>query len=427
MRMRSPRLLRLPTLGRMIFQITLLGWLFAAFPVYAQNAVSSNFDHDATGFPLTGTHRSVPCASCHINERYRNTPTRCFGCHNAINFPGLGSVFSHPATTNYCEGCHQTTTWRDYRFIDHTQALAPCASCHNGKLAAGKTPQHIVTSQPCDSCHFNTVTFKGGIVPPVIPSIAAPSSNTPASSAPAKPSHAGLSIGCANCHNGVAATGKPSSHIVTRAPCESCHKSSVTFAGARMNHAGIIANCATCHNGALAPGKPGKHVATNAPCETCHRSTVTFAGARIDHASLTGTCISCHNGTVADGKPAAHILTALSCDTCHRTRFWAPVTYRHTSPLFVNHGPGIACSGCHAANAQTVVWKFPAFKPGCAGCHADKFRPAAHVKFLRPVPFYYTVAELRDCTGACHTYADNTQRVVSTRTYGVHRAFGGGW
>jgi hypothetical protein len=51
----------------------------------------------------------------------------------------------------------------------------------------------------------------------------------------------------------------------------------------------------------------------------------------------------------------------------------------------------------------------------------------AHVKFERPVKIYYTVAELRDCTGACHTYADNTQRTIVTRSFGRHRAFGGGW
>src|SRR5260370_13245940 len=136
-----------------------------AVPGYAQNAATSKFDHDPTGFPLTGTHVSVPCASCHINARYETTPRACFGCHNGMAGPGAASVLSRPVTTNYCEGCHQTTTWRDYRFIDHVQALGPCANCHNNKTATGKTPNHIITNAACNSCHFNTVTFKGGIVP----------------------------------------------------------------------------------------------------------------------------------------------------------------------------------------------------------------------------------------------------------------------
>jgi hypothetical protein len=370
--------------------------------------------------------------------------------------PGAASVLSHPVTTNYCEGCHQTTTWRDYRFIDHVQALGPCANCHNSKIAAGKTPNHPITNAACNTCHFNTVTFKGGILPPntpqaptatakttsttatppatttVPPNISpsrSPGAQTPSStfSASTKPSHAGLVGGCATCHNGVAAIGKPSNHVVASAPCETCHKSTVTFAGARMNHTGLVANCARCHSGSIATSKPAKHIVTNAPCETCHKSTLTFAGARIDHAGLSGTCISCHNGVAAEGRPPRHLLTTLPCDTCHRTAFWTPVTYRHTSPAYVNHGLGISCNSCHAANGQTAAWKFPAFRPNCAGCHVDKYRPMAHVKFERPVKVYYTVAELRDCTGSCHTYADNTQRSIVIRNFSRHRPLGGGW
>jgi hypothetical protein len=258
-----------------------------------------------------------------------------------------------------------------------------------------------------------------------------PTSTTPtAQAAPTtstKPSHAGITNGCAACHNGIAALGKPPNHIVTNAPCENCHKSTVTFAGARMNHTGIVANCASCHNGTTAIGKPTNHIVTNAPCETCHKSTVTFAGARVDHTRLTAPCVSCHNGTMAEGKPPTHFATTLPCETCHRTATWTPVVYRHTSPAFVNHGTALNCTSCHTSNAQIVPWKFPAYRPDCAGCHADKYRPMSHVKFERPVKVYYTVAELRDCTGACHIYADNTQRTILTRRSGVHRAIGGGW
>jgi hypothetical protein len=366
--------------------------------------------------------------------------------------PGAASVLSHPITTNYCEGCHQTTTWRDYRFIDHVQALGPCANCHNGKIAVGKTPHHPITNAACNTCHFNTVTFKGGTLPPNMPQTpAATTSHIPAATsnagspnrpgetstdaqtsasmrnAPGKPNHAGFVSGCAACHNGVAATGKKLNHIVTTAPCESCHKSTVTFAGARMNHAGIVANCIRCHNGVVATAKPAKHITTNAPCESCHKSTMSFVGARVDHASLTGACASCHNGVVAEGRPRQHMMTTAPCDTCHRTMFWTPATFRHVSPAFVNHGPAIGCESCHIGNAQTAAWKFPAFRPNCAGCHVDKYRPMAHIKITRPARVYYTVSELRDCTGACHTYADSTQRTIVARNFSRHRAVGGGW
>lgn len=412
-------------LSRVAAVLTAMALLFAGAAAFAQNTSTSKFDHDVTGFPLTGTHISVPCAECHINARFKNTPKNCFGCHNGMTAPGAASLLNgHPLTTNYCEGCHLTTTWRDYRFIDHVQALAPCASCHNGKIAVGKVPNHPVTNDLCGSCHFSTVTFRGAVLPA---NTTQTTSTTQAATGSGKPNHANIISGCANCHNGVTATGKKPNHVVTTAPCETCHRSRNTFAGARMNHAGLVASCARCHNGTTATGKPAKHVGTSASCETCHKSTTTFAGARVDHASLTGACATCHNGVAAEGRPRRHVMTTAPCDTCHRTTFWTPATFRHTSPAFVNHGPGVGCESCHIGNAQMAAWKFPAFKPNCAGCHGDKYRPQAHVKFERPVKVYYTVAELRDCTGACHTYADSTQRTIVTRSVSRHRPLGGGW
>jgi hypothetical protein len=194
-----------------------------------------------------------------------------------------------------------------------------------------------------------------------------------------------------------------------------------------MNHAGIVANCASCHNGRTALGKPAAHIPTNDPCETCHKSTTTFAGARFDHSRVTAPCASCHNGVMASGKPPRHFVTTLPCETCHRTATWTPAIYRHISPAFANHGSALSCASCHTSNAQIVPWKFAAYRPDCAGCHADKYRPTSHLKFPRPVSVYYTVMELRDCTGACHIYSDSTQRTILTRRTGVHRAFGGGW
>jgi len=201
----------------------------------------------------------------------------------------------------------------------------------------------------------------------------------------------------------------------------------VTFAGARMNHTGIVSGCATCHNGTTALGKPARHIATTAPCETCHKSTVTFAGARMDHTRITAACATCHNGTTATGKPPRHFITTQPCELCHRTIAWTPVLYRHTSPRYPDHGRTLECISCHTANAQTIPWKSAAFQPDCAGCHAPDYRPMPHVKFQRPVTMYYTVAELRDCSGACHIYADSTMRTISSRRSGQHRPNRGGW
>jgi hypothetical protein len=414
-----------PVLLRVAAPFAAAAVLLAAAAALAQNAATSKFDHDPTGFPLTGTHVSVPCAACHINARFKTTPRNCFGCHNGMTAPGAASLLgAHPITTNYCEGCHQTTTWRDYRFIDHVQALGPCAACHNNKVAVGKTPQHPVTNAACNTCHFNTVTFKGGILATAIPQ---PAAKTPAASAATSTGGPAAATPAA-----VAPNAGPSNSTNLKTPNPQTSSGAQTSVSMRNtsgkpDHTSFVSGCARCHNGAVAAGKPAKHIATAAPCETCHKSTRIFAGARVDHTSLTGACATCHNGAVAEGRPRQHVLTTAPCDACHRTKFWTPATFRHTSPAFVNHGPGIGCESCHAGNSPIAAWKFPAFRPGCAGCHAQQYRPMAHVKFTRPVKVYYSVSELRDCTGSCHTYADSTMRTVVTRNFSRHRAIGGGW
>jgi Cytochrome c3 len=155
---------------------------------------------------------------------------------------------------------------------------------------------------------------------------------------------------------------------------------------------------------------------------------MTFAGARVDHARLTGRpCATCHNRVTAEGKPNGHLATTASCETCHNTLLWTSVTYRHVSPAYVNHGPGVDCTGCHAGKTQAVAWKFPAFRLSCAGCHVDRYRPIRHVKLERPVKTYYALSELRDCAGACHVYADSTMRKVVQHNVGRHRPGAGGW
>jgi hypothetical protein len=421
-----------PALLRAAAALAAAAMLVIAAPALAQNAATSKFDHDPTGFPLTGTHKSVPCESCHINARFKTTPKNCFGCHNGMTAPGATSLLNaHPITTNYCEGCHQTTTWRDYRFIDHVQALGPCAACHNNKIAVGKTPKHPITNAACNTCHFNTVTFKGGILVTPATTPTAATSTTTTSTAAAKSGTAATSA-TSTPSGGPPNSPKlqtPNPQTSTSAPASSGPQTAVSMrnASGKPDHTSFVSGCARCHNGAVATGKPAKHIATTAPCETCHRSTRTFAGARVDHASLTGACATCHNGVTAEGRPRQHVMTTAPCDTCHRTAFWTPATFRHTSPAFVNHGPGVGCESCHAGNAQTAAWKFPAFRPTCGGCHAQQYRPMAHVKFTRPVKVYYTVSELRDCTGNCHTYADSTMRTIAARNFSRHRAFGGGW
>jgi hypothetical protein len=120
----------------------------------------------------------------------------------------------------------------------------------------------VPTGQACDTCH-GTLAWK-----------------------PAKVDHSGLVSGCSACHNNnTAATGVPTTHMVTQRDCATCHR---------------YPDWATLVFVHAAAAYPGDHKAALA-CGSCHTSnsdTVPYAAA-----AYAGTCAGCH---AKDFKPALH-------------------------------------------------------------------------------------------------------------------------
>jgi hypothetical protein len=227
------------------------------------------------------------------------------------------------------------------------------------------------------------------------------------------------------CHNGTRATAKSATHLPTPNTCGDCH-TTAAWSPARFDHAGVTGTCVTCHNGTRATGKSATHLPTTNTCEDCH-TTAAWSPARFDHAGVTGSCGTCHNGTRATGKPTTHFITTMDCADCHTSSVWTPSTFRHASPSYpTGHRQTLDCRSCHVANTVASAWKTPSYKPDCAGCHALDFKPDAHKKVDSP-RILYTVSELRDCTGACHSYTDaSLTRIEKSRT-GEHSASRGGF
>lgn len=377
--------------------------LLAAGPVRAQAA--GNFEHLRTGFPLTGAHQVARCDSCHVRGVFRGTPRQCAFCHTiASRVSSVVMPSSHFPTTQSCESCHNTSTFSGARFSHVGVRPGSCMTCHNGSSAPGKPSGHIVTMAACDSCHRTSAWI------------------------PASFNHASVAPGsCATCHNGSGARGKPANHVVTMASCDSCHRTT-GWLPAAFNHASVVpGTCATCHNGSSARGKPTNHVVTSASCDTCHRTTA-WLPATFSHATVVaGTCATCHNGTNARGKTTNHFVTTRSCDGCHSTTAWLPVRpYTHLSPYYKPHNSSVTCASCHKTNSESATWTYTAYRPDCAGCHAGNFKPDAHKKVDSPT-ILYTVAELKDCSGSCHTYTDSTFTTIKKARSGQHRSTDGGF
>ena len=144
--------------------------------------------------------------------------------------------------------------------------------------------------------------------------------------------HAGITSGCASCHDGTHAKGKSSyaNHITTTAACETCHSATNFTAwgpGTPMNHAGITSACASCHDNTHAKGSASyaAHVPFTQACEYCHSASVFTAwgpGTKMNHTGISSGCAPCHDGThtPAKGKPSGHPKTTADCSTCHTWR-----------------------------------------------------------------------------------------------------------
>ncbi len=362
----------------------------------------ATFDHDRSGFRLTGAHRDARCESCHAGGKYAGTPSDCVACH-AQDDVHAGSFGSD------CAGCHTTSKWSDAA-LDHNATKFPltgrhtqtaCEKCHVSGVYAG-TPTRCVDCHveddahsglygwECGDCH--TTEKWGGVTidhtgltdclachgdddPPdhyAGQCSACHTSTTTWTSITF--SHVGLAD-CAGCHSDDA----PPDHYAGQ--CSDCHTSTSNWSSVTFNHAGLT-DCADCHS----DDAPPNHY--SGQCSDCH-DTSGWGGAGFDHSGQTD-CLACHS----DEAPGNHY--SGQCSACHSTSQWKPIEgYSHSSGNFPSgHRSDVKCRDCHAANNDAVSWGWPEYIPDCAGCHAGDFKDGPHKGA--------TVSELRNCGGACH-------------------------
>jgi hypothetical protein len=305
--------------------------------------------------------------------------------HAGTRFPLTGAHTREP-----CESCHVGALFRG--------TPTRCDFCHDGtgtRAETSKDRDHIRSSNDCESCHttlaWSDVRFDHGLV----------------------------SDRCSACHDGRSAEGKPNDHVRTRSECDVCHRT-LTWAAVRFDHSNAEGRCRSCHDGRTATGKPRDHIRTSAECDTCHR-TRSWKRVRFDHSAVTGSCKTCHNGRQATGKPNDHFVTSEDCNVCHQVTGWGRIRFTHTSGGYPGeHRRQLDCADCHRNNRQDRPWRNASYAPDCAGCHANDFERDEHKKIDSPRTFY-TVSELRDCTGACHVYKDASMSEISDRRTRHHR------
>lgn len=214
------------------------------------------FNHNQSGFPLTGAHQTVDCIECHSNG-YENTPTECDACHTPdYNQSSNPSHVSLGLSTD-CVICHTTApNWNPVEFPVHNNyyplvgahaAIADqCATCHNGNY--NNTPN------TCVGCHQSDYNQTND------------------------PNHAAANFPttCETCHNQNAWVPSTWNHDTQYFPiysgshdnewdhCSDCHTNSNNYA---------IFTCLTCHHQSQTNNEhdevPGYQY-NSAACLACH-------------------------------------------------------------------------------------------------------------------------------------------------------------
>lgn len=349
--------------------------LFSMFAIAAQPDVGDtggktqterstrDFNHMSTGFPLTGLHTTVECASCHVGGVFKGTPRNCSGCHaKGMRVVATSKSLKHLVTTEACEVCHtNTVTFFGARYNHGKAVVGQCKTCHNGLVATGKPTSHTTvnkSTKSCDNCHRTYAWL------------------------PSSWNHFGNTAACVTCHisggEGAAfvktaiggTTPEAFAHNASNSAiaCESCHHNYSSWSGALYSpHAG--GTCSTCHDGIRATGTAQKsgHASTagTTDCTDCHTGTTTWLGAlgakpsnHIPYVPATAACSSCHIGTTVVTGNALHVYVSTVCKTCHNS---SPVYLgKMTRKTLGNHEGSSAaqdCTSCHARQYNT--WNKP--------------------------------------------------------------------
>jgi len=356
-----------------------------AFPQTCQTCHSTTawqpatFDHSAVGFPLTGAHQTLQCASCHTNGNFNLTSTACISCHLKDYQGTTDPNHAQIGFSQVCQGCHTTVSWAGATFNHATTGFAltgahaalpcsqchvngnynlttaACSSCHMKDFQATTNPNHVQGGFPttCDSCH-STVTWAGATF------------DHSSTGFPLTGAHVALQ--CTQCHiNG--------NYNITDTSCSSCHTKDFNST-TNPNHviAGFPLQCQLCHTTTAWTPSSFNHNNTVFPLTGFH-TTVACASCHVNnnYTTVPTDCYSCHKSdylaTTNPNHTAANFPT--TCATCHSTTSWLGATFNHTYFPLNHGGANSVCSTCHTNSSNYAVFT-------CTNCHTQAQTDARH-------------------------------------------------
>jgi len=300
----------------------------ACLACHPTGIAGEGFNHNSTGFPLTGGHIEIDCTQCHTTGNYSDASPDCVTCHqndydNTQNPNHLSAGYSTdcvschttnpgwaPANINHdffpltlghdlqdCTQCHTTGNYSD--------ASPDCVTCHQNDYDNTQNPDHSSAgfSIDCVVCHTTNPGW------------------TPANwdhndIYPLNGAHANIADDCAACHNG--------NYSNTPNTCVGCHQEDYNNT-TNPNHIGaqFPDDCIICHtesawvpstfdhDGQYFPIYNGAHADSWDTCAECHTNPSNYG---------IFTCITCHTSSETNNdhsEVSGYVYDSNACFQCH--------------------------------------------------------------------------------------------------------------
>lgn len=281
---------------------------------FHQVASLPDFNHNRTGFPLTGKHQTVDCRLCHKQSfTAKITHNRCSNCHSDYH----KGQFAQNGKSPDCADCHTVNGFIPSFFT---------IEMHNqGKFRLEGA--HLAT--PCFSCHRQNERWEfrqiGGK--------------------------------CVDCHKNIH-QGFMADKYIPEQRCEICHSvndwDGVTFDHRQTGFA-----------------LEGKHAETT--CRKCHFAQENGSGYVQRFSNMESYCESCHADVHRDQFRENY---KTRCDRCHGFENWEASRFDHDRSRFKLEGAHtkVDCGKCHApaTEPEGTYTRYKLFKNEiqCVNCHS---------------------------------------------------------
>lgn len=276
------------------------------------------FDHNLTGFPLSGAHRAIICSDCHKNNQFTKLSTNCFDCHSSDFTRSQSPDHQTGNFSHDCLSCHTTTAWHPATF-DHNATRFPLTGKHISTLcqACHTNGNFQLTYSDCYQCHRTDYQR------------------------PTDPNHvsAGFSHNCLGCHSTTTWSGLSFDHSKTTfsltgkhltITCQLCHTNG--------NYQLAYTNCYQCHQTNFQQTTNPNHATESFPhdCAMCHNTSVWTPNTMNHDAAYFKIYSGHHNGRWS------------RCSQCHTTLGnFAAWTCASGGCHAAAHNQGRNCYGCH--------------------------------------------------------------------------------